>query len=125
MYEVSVTREFCSAHFLRDYAGKCAQLHGHNWKVEVSYRRPRLQKNGILVDFVDIGRVLDSLLDQLDHHVINEVAPFGTVNPTSENLCRWLYEQIKERMPEGSPKPYRVRVWETPDACASYWEEEP
>jgi len=123
MYEVCVTREFSSAHFLRDYAGKCADLHGHNWKVEVYFRAPGVSANGIMIDFLDIGAALDGLLDRLDHGIINNIAPFDTVNPTSENLARWFYTEIGHRMPAGSPKPCRVRIWETADAHASYWED--
>lgn len=123
MYEVCINREFSSAHFLRDYEGKCAKLHGHNWKVEISFRSPSLTDNGIMIDFLDIGAALDGLLDQLDHAVINDVPPFDQLNPTSENLARWFYTEIAERMPKGAPKPHCVRIWETPDAYASYWEE--
>lgn len=123
MYEVCVTREFSSAHFLRNYEGKCANLHGHNWKVEVCFRSGMVSENGIMIDFLDIGTALDGLLEQLDHGIINNIAPFDTLNPTSENLACWFYREIALRMPQGSPKPHSVRIWETADAYASYWEE--
>jgi len=124
MYEVTVTREFCSAHFLRDYEGKCANLHGHNWKVAVSFRSLELAENGILIDFLDIGRAMDGLLEQLDHGVINEIPPFDRQSPTSERMAHWFYTEIRRRLPNGSSRLHRVTVWETPDASASYWEEE-
>lgn len=124
MYEVCVAREFSSAHFLRDYRGKCAEMHGHNWKVEVSFRTPQVSANGIAIDFYDMGAVLDGLIERLDHGVINNAPPFDRISPTSENLARWLYEEIARQTPAGGLKPYRVRVWETPDAYASYWDEE-
>lgn len=124
MFEVRLTREFSSAHFLRNYEGKCAEMHGHNWKVEVVFRSPDVSENGILIDFYDIGAVLDGLLERLDHGVINNVPPFDVLSPTSENLARWFYTELSRRMPAGVPKPYRVRVWETADASASYWENE-
>ncbi|MGC9329595.1 MAG: 6-carboxytetrahydropterin synthase QueD, partial [Candidatus Hinthialibacter sp.] len=123
MYEVCVNREFSAAHFLRDYQGKCAELHGHNWKVEVCFRSPNLTENGIMIDFLDIGAALNGLLDQLDHSVINDVPPFDQLNPTSENMARWFYTEITKRMPADAPQPSCVRIWETADACASYWEE--
>lgn len=124
MYEISVTREFASAHFLRDYVGKCANMHGHNWKVQISFRSPRLASNGILVDFNDLWKALDELLEMLDHRVINEIPPFDVESPTSENMARWFYEEVGKRLPENVVRPHRVTVWETPDACAAYWEDE-
>ncbi len=123
MYEVCVTKEFCSAHFLRDYEGLCANLHGHNWKVEVCFRHPDLQPNGILIDFIDVETVLDGILKKLDHSVINEIPPFTEMNPTSETLAYWIYHEIKQNMPSDAPLPHRVTVWETPGACATYWDE--
>ncbi len=122
MYEITVTREFSSAHYLCDYEGKCAQLHGHNWKVAISFRGKELAANGILIDFLDIGKALDGLIDKLDHSVINNVQPFDRLNPTSENLARWFYTEVGKNMPENVPKPHKVTIWESPDACASYWE---
>jgi len=123
MYEVTVTREFCSAHFLRDYVGKCANLHGHNWKVAVSFRGSETAENGILIDFLVIGRALDTLLEQLDHGVINDIPPFDTESPTSERLAQWFFSEIRRCLPPDAPPPHRVTVWETPDASASYWDE--
>ena len=123
MYEVCVTKEFCSAHFLRDYEGLCSNLHGHNWKVEVCFRHRDLRANGILVDFVDVETVLDELLKRLDHKVLNDVPPFTEINPTSERLARWLFQEMSQSMPPNTPKPYRITVWETPGAYASYWDE--
>lgn len=124
MYEVKVTREFSSAHFLRDYAGKCANLHGHNWKVEVGFRHPELAANGILVDFTAVWRALDELIELLDHRVINDLPPFDRESPTSENLARWFFQEVGRRLPAPAPQPHHATVWETPDASATYWPDE-
>lgn len=124
MYEVKVTREFAAAHFLRDYVGKCANMHGHNWKVEVSFQKPTLADNGILVDFNDLWKIIDELIEIVDHHNLNEIPPFDQISPTSENLAKWFYDEIEKRLPHDLPPPNKVVVWETSDACASYWKEE-
>ncbi len=124
MYEVKVSREFAAAHFLRDYEGKCANLHGHNWKVEASFQSPTLASNNILVDFNDLWLALDEVVEKLDHQNINNIAPFDRESPTSEKLAQWFFEQLKQRLPFDAPAPAKVTVWETSDACASYWETE-
>jgi len=123
MYQVCVTREFCSAHFLRNYQGKCANLHGHNWKIEVAFQSKNLNTNGIMVDFLDIGSALDKLLEIIDHKNINDIPPFDQINPTSENLARWFFDEIKQRMTDAAPAPHCIKIWETPDAYASYMED--
>ncbi len=124
MYEITVTREFSSAHYLKDYEGKCAHLHGHNWKVAISFRGKKLAENGILIDFLDIGKALDGLLELLDHSVINEISPFDSINPTAENLARWFHDEVSRNLPQTALTPHCVTVWETPDSAASYWEGE-
>ena len=124
MYEVTVAREFCSAHFLRDFKGPCANMHGHNWKVEVHFRDSELAPNGIMIDFLVIELALNSLLARLDHSVINHVPPFDITNPTAENLAKWFYTEIGAALPDRAPKPSRVTVWETANTSASYWEDE-
>ncbi len=123
MYEVCVTREFCSAHFLRDYQGKCANIHGHNWKIELAFQAEKLNDDGLLVDFFDIGSALDKVIEIIDHKNINDIPPFDQINPTSENLSRWFFDQIKQVMPDAASSLYRVKIWETPDAYASYMED--
>ena len=123
MYEVCLTREFCAAHFLRDYDGKCANLHGHNWKVALVYRRSGLSDNGILVDFHDCGAVLDEILERMDHRIINDIPPFDHQSPTAENLAEWFFQEVSNHTAVDSPRPYRVTVWETESSSASYWED--
>jgi len=124
MFEVKVSREFCAAHFLRDYIGKCANLHGHNWKVEIAFQSRKLSSNNLLVDFNDLWSALDKLIEVLDHQNINDLSPFDRESPTSEKLAQWFFEEIKTHLPNQSPPPSKVTVWETSDACASYWEDE-
>jgi len=122
MYEITIKAVFSAAHSLRDYEGPCSRVHGHNWVVEVVACGERLQPNGILVDFREIKQVTSEVLSRLDHTNLNEVPPFNKTNPTSENLARWIYEQVRERMMTSDVNVTRVNVREAETSCASYFE---
>jgi len=91
MYLLKVKASFAAAHFLREYKGKCENLHGHNWNVEATVSRSDLKSDGMVMDFGDLKRLLNDLLQELDHSCINEHPHFSTVNPTSENIAAYLY----------------------------------
>jgi len=116
MYEIEVFSNFSAAHRLRDYKGKCENIHGHNWKVGVTISIAKLDKIGIAVDFGDVKRQLKEILKKFDHKNLNGLAYFRRVNPTSENLARFIYEQLKKRLPVSS-----VSVWEAEDSKATYY----
>ena len=122
MYELTIKATFSAAHSLRDYDGPCSRLHGHNWVVEVVVRGERLQPNGILVDFREIKEATSDVLSRLDHMNLNEVPPFDKTNPTSENLARWIFEQVRERANTDNVRVTRVNVREAETSCASYFE---
>jgi 6-pyruvoyltetrahydropterin/6-carboxytetrahydropterin synthase len=123
MYELTVKASFSAAHSLRDYEGPCSNVHGHNWGVEVVVSGRELQPNGMLVDFGDIKEATSEILSLLDHANLNEVAPFDALNPTSENLARWIYEQVGGRVNSDALKVTRVNVREAETSCASYFED--
>lgn len=123
MFEITKKASFSAAHFLRGYNGPCARLHGHNWTVEVVIRAAELDSMGMLVDFMDLGAALNVLLEMVDHHNLNEMPPFTTVNPTSENLARWFHDELTERLKPFNAAPHLVRIWELPDCSAAYWKE--
>jgi 6-pyruvoyltetrahydropterin/6-carboxytetrahydropterin synthase len=121
MYEVTVVRSFSSAHRLREYDGNCEQLHGHNWKVEVTFRGERLDPLGMLVDFRTAKQAVDGVLKGLDHRYLNDVPPFTEQNPTTENLARTIAESVQQALPADSDASVaRVRVWESEGCSASY-----
>jgi 6-pyruvoyltetrahydropterin/6-carboxytetrahydropterin synthase len=122
MYEITIKAVFSAAHSLRDYEGPCSRVHGHNWVVEVVACGERLQPNGILVDFREIKQVTSEVLSRLDHTNLNEAPPFNETNPTSENIARWIYEQVRERMVTSDVNVTRVNVREAETSCASYFE---
>ena len=119
MYEVQIEKAFSSAHFLRNYHGEDEPLHGHNWRVQVKLRGPKLvAPEQYLVDFVEARQILDKIIDQIDYKNINEVTPFDKRNPSAENIARWIYEEFTKALP--APKPSSVTVWETESGAASY-----
>jgi 6-pyruvoyltetrahydropterin/6-carboxytetrahydropterin synthase len=116
MYSVKVEANFSSAHNLRGYKGKCESLHGHNWRIEVEVRSSKLDKTGMVMDFTLLKSRLNSVLDKLDHSYLNDIPYFARVNPTSENIARYIYERLKISVPRLA----RVTVWENVQSAATY-----
>lgn len=141
MYSLKTSAAFDSAHFLKGYRGKCANLHGHRWVIEAQISGKTLQeqgeKRGMLLDFGDFKQAVRALADAYDHALIIEQdslkpstlaalaeeafrvieVPF---RPTAENFAKHFYHQLQaSRLPVSS-----VTVYETPDNCAEYRENE-
>ncbi len=120
-FEVMIERNFSSAHQLRGYKGKCENLHGHNYKVEIYARGRELDNIGLLVDFGELKAAADEIVNYLDHRNINELAPFDEeVNPSAENLARYFLERVSERVGSERVEVYKVRCFETPTSVATY-----
>ena len=120
MYILEVDAEFSAAHFLRNYRGRCENLHGHNWRVRLSVAGSQLDEAGMLADFGLLRRWLREETEALDHRPLNETGPFDALNPTSEHIARHLAERLAPRMPAGV-RLECVRVWETDRASAAYF----
>jgi 6-pyruvoyltetrahydropterin/6-carboxytetrahydropterin synthase len=124
MFEVSVEKSFAAAHQLRNYHGKCENLHGHNYKVQVAIEGEDLDQTGLVVDFVEVKRLMDTIIDRLDHTYLNEVPPFDVLNPSAENLAKLFYDEIEEGLQKREREcPVRVsavKVWETDTSIATY-----
>ena len=137
MFILKTSAAFDSAHFLSGYNGKCANLHGHHWVVEVEVSANALQKSGekrgMVIDFGDLKKAVRELADSFDHATIYEtgtlkdatIAAFQDegfklievlYRPTAENFARAFYYDLLE---QGLPV-YAVTVYETPDNCARY-----
>jgi 6-pyruvoyltetrahydropterin/6-carboxytetrahydropterin synthase len=119
MFRVSVKKDFAAAHNLRGYSGNCESLHGHNFSVEAVLSGDSLDECGMFVDFKVLKRELANIIDKLDHVYLNEFPPFDQINPTSENLSKYIFDKLKEVFGE---KTESVRVFETPTAVAEYTE---
>lgn len=122
MYELTIEGSFASAHQLRGYKGKCENLHGHNWKVELTVTGDELNEIGLLIDFHDLKRVLGEVLDRLDHKNINEVQPFNRENPSSENIARYiaLETEILLNRDHSKAAVSSVTVWESDTSRCKY-----
>ena len=120
MYAVKVRSQFSSAHNLRGYKGECEGLHGHNWRVEITARKECLNGMGMVVDFKELKEALNETIADLDHRHLNELEFFKDVNPTSENIARYVYEKITGKAPEMNIR--EVTIWETDTSSATYSE---
>lgn len=123
VFEVYIKTHFSAAHSLRGYPGDCARVHGHNWVVEVFVKCKELNVIGIGIDFRDIKEGVKEVLQGLDHFNLNELPTFQTVNPTSENIAKYLYQELAQKLNSNVVKVSKVKVSETPGAGAFYWEE--
>ncbi len=120
MYEVTIRKSFSAAHLLREIGGKCETLHGHNFSVEVSIAGESLDDEGLLIDFRLLKRWTDEVLEGLDHKYLNELECFSGLNPSSENVARYLHERLSERTEQTHLRLSRVTVWESENARVSY-----
>lgn len=123
MYEISIKTSFSSAHQLTGYNGACENLHGHNWTVEVFVRTNKLDEIGLGIDYKILKDHTDSILRKLDHENINKIAPFDKINPSSENIARWLFQELSTEINTGNLKVFRVNIKETENFSASYSED--
>lgn len=125
MHKIQITVYFSAAHFLRGYKGKCENLHGHNWKVEVMVSRPSLDSLGMIMDFGDLKKEVEGMLEKLDHRNVNDLDYFSAGkghNPSSENIARYVFRELKKEIARRNCKLEEVRVWETENSCALYQE---
>lgn len=119
MFELIVDDIFSAAHQLNGYDGPCENIHGHNWKVQIVVGGKELDNKGLLVDFKNLKTFLQEELSKYDHKFLNEVLK---VNPTSENIAKIIFNNIKQELP-AQVKLSKVFVWESEDAGVSYSEE--
>ena len=120
MYRLKIHTHFAAAHNLINYQGDCENLHGHNWKVEVTVTARELDKAGLGIDFKILKRETKTVLDLLDHKYLNEIEPFVNNSPSSENIARFLFEKLSARLNTDKVTVYEINVWESEYACASY-----
>lgn len=131
MFQISRTIEFCYGHRLLDYQGKCKNLHGHNGKAVIVIEAGELDRQGMVLDFSEIKRVLAHWIDEnLDHKMLLRrddpaVAAMESLdtpmflmdaNPTAENIARLIFDVA---VAEGLPVA-KVKFWETPGCQATY-----
>lgn len=122
MYRLKISTSFASAHNLKNYQGECENLHGHNWKVDVSVKAKELDRAGLGIDFKILKKETKTLLKTLDHKYLNELQPFHDMSPSSENIARYIYWELSARLNNDNIIVECITVWESDVACASYYE---
>lgn len=121
MYELMVETTFSAAHQLRGYKGKCENLHGHTWRVQIYVSAEELNEIDLAIDFHDLKRMAQEIIAPLDHVCINDVFPFTERNPSSENLARWIFDAMQKRLGEyPTVAASAVTVWESDTSSATY-----
>ena len=121
MFEVSVEQTFAAGHALRNYHGKCENVHGHNYRVQITVAGQNLDENGLLVDFLELKGLMARVVDYLDHRFINDLPPFDVLNPSAENLAKYFHDEVSGGL--NSQRPVRiseVKIWETDTSLAVY-----
>jgi len=122
MYELLIETKFSAAHQLRGYEGRCERLHGHNWRVNVSVEAAELNTIGLAMDFKDLKDAANGFLAQVEHSFVNEVFPFTEINPSSENIAKWIFDGLTKKINDGNLRISAVTVWESDTASATYYE---
>ncbi|MDD2898848.1 MAG: 6-carboxytetrahydropterin synthase QueD [Desulfuromonadaceae bacterium] len=122
MFKLTIRTSFAAAHNLMNYQGDCENLHGHNWKVEVAVTALELDKAGLGIDFKVLKREAGSIINELDHKYLNDIAAFKGISPSSELISKYLFERISERLNNDNIKVESITVWESDNASACYYE---
>ena len=121
MYEITVLSHFSGAHRLRYLHGRCEELHGHNWKIEVSVVSSRLGKEGVVIDFKILKEKVEKVLRSLDHTYLNDLPYFSGTEPSSENIAKYIFDRLKGEL-KGHPATLKkVTAWESETSCATYF----
>ncbi len=121
MFEVTIEETFAAGHALRNYHGKCENVHGHNYRCQVTLEGEKLDSIGLLVDFVELKKVVHGVLDRMDHQWLNDFPPFDKLNPSAENMAKYVFDEVNEGLKSrDGVRVQAVRLWETDTACATY-----
>jgi len=120
MFEVSVEYTFAAGHALRGYKGKCENVHGHNYKVQLVVAGEQLDATGLLMDFVEVKKNIKELVERLDHRFLNDVSPFDKLNPSAENIAKYFSDELEPFVLNRGLRLHAVTIWETDTTAATY-----
>jgi 6-pyruvoyltetrahydropterin/6-carboxytetrahydropterin synthase len=120
MYEVTIIKSFSAAHVLAEIGGKCEQLHGHNFKTEITVAAEKLNPAGLLIDFRFLKKVLGEIIEDLDHKHLNTLTSFAGINPSAENIAKYICEKMELKVKMGEVNVVRVKIWESENAAVTY-----
>ena len=124
MFELKIVTDFAAAHQLKMVAKKCENLHGHRFQVKVNLRAKKTNDIGITYDFVELRQHLRSVLEKFDHCCLNEIAPFDTINPSSENIAETIYVELSRKLNNADSHLHSIQVWESPESTVTYYPDE-
>ena len=121
MFEITIKTHFSAAHSLRNYNGKCEELHGHNFNVHVTVSGEKLDDIGLLIDFKILKEKANRIISSFDHKYLNNLPEFKEINPSSENISRFIFNKIDNELKGDKVKVKKVAVWESDSSCAIYY----
>jgi len=121
MYRLFVQEHFDAAHYLRNYHGKCENLHGHRYKVVVHLEASKLDEAGLAYDFAQLKRQLRELIAPFDHACLNDVPPFDRIEPSCENIAAAVYDGLQPHFSRSPVTLACVEVWESPTSGVAYY----
>lgn len=123
MYKISAQKRFSASHIIKDYPGECGRLHGHNWNVKVTVKAKELNNFGMAIDFKELSKILNEVIEKLDHYHLNDIPPFNEIQPTAENLAKFFYGELKSKLAQyKNVEIDSVEIWETEKYSAIYQE---
>ena len=125
MYEVTIIKSFSAAHVLTEIGGKCEELHGHNFKVEATVAASDLNSTGLLIDFRIFKKWLGEILEDIDHKHLNIIPSFAGINPSAENIAKYICEKMERKAKAARVNVVRVKIWESENAAVTYIPEQP
>ena len=120
MFEVSVEYTFAAGHALRGYKGKCENVHGHNYKVQLVVAGEQLDATGLLMDFVEVKKKIKEIVERLDHRFLNDFPPFDKLNPSAENIAKYFSDELESSVVDRGVRLHAVTIWETDTTAATY-----
>ncbi len=121
MFDIFIKTHFAGAHHLRDYPGDCENPHGHNWKIKVTVRATGLDELGMGIDFKLLKKIVKEAVDKLDHRDLNNLPAFKEINPSSENIARYLFAELKQPLTHERYSLYSITILETDNSGLVYY----
>ncbi|MGW8161524.1 MAG: 6-carboxytetrahydropterin synthase QueD [Desulfobulbales bacterium] len=121
MFHIFIKSHFSAGHHLRNYPGNCERPHGHNWKVEVVVQATELDDLGMGIDFRVLKKEVNTVLESLDHHNLNEHPAFQAANPSSENIASFIFHNLQKVLTADRYRVYSVTVCETDNSGVTYF----
>jgi 6-pyruvoyltetrahydropterin/6-carboxytetrahydropterin synthase len=123
MYEISIIKTLIAQHYLLNEKGFESKIHSHPYKVEVILSGNRLDKNGYLVNFIEVEKIIDDIIELFRDKILNKLEEFTELNPSLENFAKVFCQKFISRIKVTSINSVVVKIWESEDAWALYQED--